>query len=130
MRSAVINGVSLEYETRGDGEAVALIHLAPYADSFADQPALSSYRLIRYHRRGYAGSSRTAGPVSLADQAADLAGLLRYLDVRCAHVVGHSYGGLIALQLALDCPELVSSLVAHGTRVARACGRSSLSGPK
>ncbi len=94
MRSALINGVSLAYETRGNGEAVALIHLAPYAGSFAplmDQPALANYRLVRYHRRGYAGSSRSVGPVSIGEQAADLAGLLHHLGVRCAHVVGHSY---------------------------------------
>jgi 3-oxoadipate enol-lactonase len=105
--------VKLEYEIRGVGKPVALIHLSLCADSFAtlmDQPALAGYQLIRYHRRGYAGSSRTAGSVSIVDQAADLAGLLDSLRVRSAHVVGHSYGGLVALQLALDRPDLVSSL--------------------
>jgi pimeloyl-ACP methyl ester carboxylesterase len=113
MRSAATNGVKLEYETRGVGKPVALVHLSLCAESFAtlmDQPALASYQLIRYHRRGYAGSSQTAGPVAIADQAADLAGLLDSLRVRCAHVVGHSYGGLVALQLALDRPDLVDSL--------------------
>src|ERR1700730_17078034 len=79
MRTATSNGVALEYETQGVGEPVALIHLSLYADSFAplmDQPALAGYQLLRYHRRGYAGSSRTAGPVTITDQAADLARLL------------------------------------------------------
>jgi pimeloyl-ACP methyl ester carboxylesterase len=35
---------------------------------------------------------------------------MQYLGVACAHVVGHSYGGTIALQLALDAPEAVHSL--------------------
>jgi pimeloyl-ACP methyl ester carboxylesterase len=85
-----------------------------YADSFAplmDQPALAGYQLLRYHRRGYAGSARTAGPVTIADQAADLAGLPGCLGIRRAHVAGHSYGGLIALQLALDRPDLVGTIV-------------------
>jgi pimeloyl-ACP methyl ester carboxylesterase len=43
-------------------------------------------------------------------QAADCAGLLRALGVRRAHVVGHSFGGCVALQLALEAPELVRSL--------------------
>jgi len=114
VHTAPVNGVSLEYEERGDGEPVVLIHLAPYTDSFAplmDQPALRGYRLVRYHRRGYAGSSRTEGPVSIVEQAADLAGLLKYLEVRRAHIAGHSYGGLVTLQLALDRPDLVGSLV-------------------
>jgi 3-oxoadipate enol-lactonase len=113
MRSVATNGVKLEYETRGFGRPVALIHLSLCADSFAtlmDQPALADYQLIRYHRRGYAGSSRTAGPVAISDQASDLAGLLDSLRVRSAHIVGHSYGGLIALQLALDRPDLVGSV--------------------
>src|SRR5215813_14649118 len=102
MRTLVTNGVKLEYEIRGVGKPVALIHLSLCADSFAtlmDQPALAGYQLIRYHRRGYAGSSQTAGPVAIANQAADLAGLLDSLGVRRAHIVGHSYGGLVALQL-------------------------------
>jgi pimeloyl-ACP methyl ester carboxylesterase len=72
-----------------------------------DQPALVGYRLIGYHRRGYAGSSRTAGPVTIADQAADLARLLDILGVERAYVAGHSYGGLIATQLTLTRPDLV-----------------------
>lgn len=114
MRTAAVNNVTLEYEERGVGEPVVLIHAAPLADFFAplmDQPALGAYRLVRYHRRGYAGSSRTAGRVTVSDQAADLAGLLDHLGIEPAHVVGHSYGGLIALQLALDRPNLVGSLV-------------------
>jgi pimeloyl-ACP methyl ester carboxylesterase len=113
MLSVAINGVKLEYETRGAGEPVVLIHLSLYADSFAplmDQPALAGYRLIRYYRRGYASSSQTAGPVTIGAQAADLIGLLDKLDVRRAHLAGHSYGGLIALQLAMDRPDRVGSL--------------------
>src|SRR5918911_414356 len=73
------------------------------------EPALSDYALIRYHRRGLAGSSRT-GPASIQQQAADCAGLLAQLGVQAAHVVGHSYGGAIAVQLALDAPALVHTL--------------------
>jgi pimeloyl-ACP methyl ester carboxylesterase len=113
MRTAAVNDLTLEYEERGAGEPVVLIHIN-LADSFAplmDQPALGAYRLVRYHRRGYAGSTRTAGPVSIIDQAADLAGLLDNLGIQPAHIAGHSYGGLIALQLAVDRPDLVGSLV-------------------
>jgi pimeloyl-ACP methyl ester carboxylesterase len=73
------------------------------------QPALSDYTRIRYHRRGLAESSRT-GPASIQQQAVDCAGLLAHLGVRKAHVVGHSYGGTIALQLAMDAPDLVHTL--------------------
>ena len=45
------------------------------------------------------------------DHASDLAGLLNHLGIKRAHIAGHSIGGIIALQLAVDYPELVGSLV-------------------
>jgi pimeloyl-ACP methyl ester carboxylesterase len=65
---------------------------------------------VSYHRRGFAGSTHPDRPLSIAEQAADCRALLEALGIDRAHVVGHSYGGVIALQLALDAPELVHSL--------------------
>jgi pimeloyl-ACP methyl ester carboxylesterase len=48
--------------------------------------------------------------MSVADQATDARALLQNLGIKRAHVVGHSYGGVVALQLALDAPEMVHSL--------------------
>src|SRR5205807_8683488 len=47
--------------------------------------------------------------LSIAEQAAGCRALLGALGIGRAHVVGHSYGGVIALQLALDAPQLVHS---------------------
>jgi pimeloyl-ACP methyl ester carboxylesterase len=110
-------GTEVEYEILGSpaGGPVLLIHGALLATAFAPlcaEPALATRaRLIRYHRRGYAGSDHPDGPASIARQAADCRALLAYLGVARAHVVGHSSGGAIALQLALDAPEVVHSLV-------------------
>jgi pimeloyl-ACP methyl ester carboxylesterase len=108
------DGVELEYEVSGTDEPVVFIHGAFIADTFRPllaEPSLAGhYRLILYHRRGYAGSSRASEPVSVAQQAADCRALLRHLGVERAHVVGHSYGGDVALQLALDIPGVVHSL--------------------
>jgi pimeloyl-ACP methyl ester carboxylesterase len=115
MEKANVNGVTLEYEVKGSGEPVLLItgaHMAAGYLPLLSQRALTDrYRLIRYHKRGLAGSTHTAPPVSIADHAADAAGLLDHLRVELAHVVGHSSGGTIALQLALDRPETVHSLM-------------------
>jgi benzoate-CoA ligase family protein len=115
MERARVNGVELEYELKGSGQPVLLVHGSHLARSFLPlvaQPAMTeSCLLIRYHRRGFLGSSSPSGPVSIADQAADAAALLEYLNVPSAHVVGHSYGGPIALQLAHDYPERVHSLI-------------------
>ena len=55
-------------------------------------------------------SSRTFDPVRIAQHAEDCRGLLTHLGVERAQVVGHSFGGCIVLQLALDTPEIVHSL--------------------
>ena len=114
MQTAHLHGIELEYDAVGSGEPLLLIHGGFIADSFHSllaEPRITSRHLaIAYHRRGYAGSSRTTGPVTIAEHAADARALLRHLDIPRAHVTGHSSGGTIALQLALDAPDLVGSL--------------------
>jgi len=114
MERAIVDGIALEYEVMGTGEPVVLIHGALIADAFrpllTESAMADRYRLLAYRRRGYAGSGGTSTPTSVARQVADCRALLRHLGVARAHVVGHSTGGAIALQLALDAPALVHSL--------------------
>jgi 3-oxoadipate enol-lactonase len=114
MQRMAVNGGQLEYEVSGTGEPVLLIHGTGVATTFyptMTEPSLAGYRLIRHHRRGWAGSSRTTVPFSINDHAADAAALLKALGVERAHIVGHSFGASTALQMALDYPELVRDLV-------------------
>src|SRR5919107_4405572 len=80
LDNASLDGAELEYEVSGRGEPVVFIHGAFIADTFRpllSEPSLRGhYRLILYHRRGYAGSSCASGPVSVAQQAADCRALL------------------------------------------------------
>ncbi len=114
MQRAQVDDVSLEYADSGSGEPIVFIHGAFVADTFQPlltEPALvGHYRLVTWHRRGYAGSTSSAGPVPIGRQAADCRGLLRHLGIERAHVVGHSLGGCVALQLALDAPDVIQSL--------------------
>jgi pimeloyl-ACP methyl ester carboxylesterase len=114
MERAALEGIELEYEVRGAGEPVVLIHPGHFADWFAPvlaEPALTEhYRVLRYHRVGCAGSSHIASPVSLAQHAAHCRALMRHLGIARAHIVGHSSSGNVALQLALDAPDAVHSL--------------------
>jgi len=113
MQKANVGAVQLEYEIRGSGEPVMLIHGSVVADAYSPllpEPALAKYKLIRYRRRGFGGSTHTDPPVSLHQQAEDCVTLMRALGITRAHLAGHSYGGAIALQLALDYPAMAASL--------------------
>src|SRR5258705_9157177 len=111
---AALDGVELEYEVRGAGEPVVLVHHGAGVDWFRpllEEPALADrHRVLTYHRVGYGGSSRSAGPVSFAQEAAHCRSLIHHLGMERVHVVGHSSSAVIALQLAVDSPDAVHTL--------------------
>lgn len=115
MHRAALADIELEYEMRGTGEHVVLIHHGAGADWFAPlcvEPILTErYCVVRYHRQGYAGSSRLTGQLTFAREAVTFRALMKHLGIRRAHVVGHSASGCIGMQLALDASEIVHSLV-------------------
>lgn len=104
----------LEVDVRGSGEPVVMIQTALFADEFvplADHRSLrDDYQVIVYHRRGYAGSSAVHGDGSIVRDAVDCQFLLAELGVQGAHVVGGSYAGAVAMQLAVTAPACVHSL--------------------
>jgi pimeloyl-ACP methyl ester carboxylesterase len=104
----------LDYQERGAGEAVCLVHAGIFSAWFAPlfhQPALDGFRVIRPIRPGYGNSPAPPEPASIAAHAHRCGELLRGLGVTRAHWVGHSSSCCIGLQLALDDPDLVASLI-------------------
>jgi pimeloyl-ACP methyl ester carboxylesterase len=110
MMLRVVDG--LHVETVGEGPDVVLVHGAFGwgRQTFAEQYVLAEhgYRLHVVDRRGY-GASRARGGVGWPVDVPDLVALLEELGG--AHLVGHSYGGVDALLVAGDRPDLVRSLV-------------------
>ena len=106
--------VEIAYRVVGQGEPVLLIHPSLGADWFIPLERVAAltdrYQLISFHRAGYGGSSSPSGPVGFADYARHGEALLRHLGIGAAHVVGHSNGGPVALQLAVQAPTTVASL--------------------
>jgi 3-oxoadipate enol-lactonase len=115
MTRASIGALELEYELTGSGDTVVLMHWgigARWAEPLLDEPALSErHRLLTYHRAGFGASDRIDGPVSMALHAKHCSILMGALGIGRAHVVGHSSSALLALQLALDFPGVVQSVV-------------------
>ena len=113
LETARVGGVELAYRVVGSGEPVVLIHAAGLADFFAplvDSDLRNRVQVISYHRVGYGGSSPAARGTLISDQAEHCRGLLHHLGHSSAHVVGHSSGGVIALELARRSPHCVATL--------------------
>jgi pimeloyl-ACP methyl ester carboxylesterase len=104
----------LEYEIRGRGEPILLIHGAYFEDALVpitNDEALAGYQRIHYHRRGFANSAGHDGAFTIEGEAADALALLQYLQIDRAHVVGYSSGGVIAFELARSAPDAVHTLI-------------------
>jgi pimeloyl-ACP methyl ester carboxylesterase len=95
----------------GAGDTVVLVH-AGIADARMWDPLVDrlapGWRVVRYDLRGYGRSALPPGPFSHVD---DLAAVLDATATGPVHLVGASLGGRVALDLALDRPGVVRSLV-------------------
>jgi pimeloyl-ACP methyl ester carboxylesterase len=110
-----LDGGRLYYETAGSGEALVLSHAAFLDGRMFDaqwEQLARHFHVIRYDMRGYGQSSAVNEPVCRRD---DLKRLLEHLNVQQAHFVGCSNGGMIALDLLLEQPSLVRSLIVIGS---------------
>lgn len=109
--TALVNGAQLFYEIAGEGPAMALIH-AGIADSrmWDGQFELfaQSHRVLRYDMRGFGRSTMPAGAYAHRD---DLVDLLRLLGIGGAALVGVSMGGGVALDVAIEHPDVARALV-------------------
>lgn len=112
-----VEGVKLHYLEEGSGDPLVLIHgngtmAADYQISTVFGRAAKMYRVIAFDRPGYGYSDRPKGTTWDAKaQARLLHKALIQLGVDRPIVVGHSWGALVALGLALDKPDYVRSLV-------------------
>ena len=111
---AAVPGGRLYYEVIGTGPTVVLLHGGNLDRRMWDEQLAvlaSHFRVIRYDARGFGRSS----PADTAFQAqTDLYALLQHLAVQHASLVGLSLGGRIAIDFALDHPEMVDKLLLAG----------------
>ncbi|MGH7875798.1 MAG: alpha/beta fold hydrolase [Candidatus Binatia bacterium] len=108
------SGVDLYYETSGSGEPLVLVPSTGFsAEAWkpAQLPLAKSTNLILHDPRGCGRSVATQQVYSIQQMANDIVALLDHLKIPVAHLVGHSMGGRIALELALDFPGRVKSLI-------------------
>jgi pimeloyl-ACP methyl ester carboxylesterase len=116
MPVANINGLNLNYEVAGKGQAVVFLHgMTGSTQDWANQIAVLSpkYKVVALDMRGHGKSAAptTEAGYSIPLFAEDVLGLLNVLDIRKCCLAGHSIGGFIALQFALDHADRLASLV-------------------
>jgi non-heme chloroperoxidase len=128
------NGLSFTYVEEGSGAPVVLVHgsVSDYRE-WAEQmsPLARRYRVIAYSRRYHwpnpsPGADADAG---VEVQADDLAAIIKAMGAAPAHIVGHSFGGAVALNLTLRHHELVRTLVLAEPAVSGVLGNISENDP-
>lgn len=116
-----VDGVRLHYVERGSGESLVLMHgngsmVQDFLTSGLVERASKQYRVIIFDRPGYGWSERPrtrawtpAAQAKLFSRAVAAIGVTEKL-----HILGHSWGTLVALEWALRLPEQVASLTLAG----------------
>jgi len=118
MPSTTIDGVALHYLQEGGGTDLILIHGLGADLTIWDTDVsvfARHHRVLRPDVRGFGVSDKPPGPYSPALFARDLDAVFRAGDIRDAHVLGISMGGVIAQRFALDFPARVRSLILVST---------------
>ena len=113
--TAPVNGIKIWYAEFGRGEPVILLHggLANSAYWGHQVPALAKrYRVIVMDSRGHGRSTRNAEPYGYDLMASDVLGLMDYLKIRKAAIVGWSDGAILGLDIAINHPERLTKLFA------------------
>lgn len=116
------NGIFMNYEVAGSGKWLLLIHgMGDNLGAWYNQvPVFSQrYRVLTYDVRGHGQTEAPEGEYSTDVWAQDLHGLLGALEIERAYVLGYSMGGMVAVNLALQHPEMVEALILANSGGAR-----------
>jgi pimeloyl-ACP methyl ester carboxylesterase len=119
---AEVNAIKLYYEICGQGEPLVLIHggLTTIAEMQGwVQPLAEKRRVIAVEMQGHGRTADTDRPMSFATMGDDIAALLNHLKIPKADVVGHSFGGAIAIRAAIQHPDKLRRLVVISSPHAR-----------
>jgi 3-oxoadipate enol-lactonase len=112
--TAETNGITAAYSDAGGGEPLLLVNGG--AGETCEYQRFLPYiahgiRTIAYDQRGFGGTVGGDEPYTLKTLADDAVALLDALGVARAHVLGFSYGGMLALQMGLQHPDRIQSLI-------------------
>jgi len=116
------NGINLEYAEQGIFTGTPVIFLHGLSDSWHSFESVLSQLPHNLHAfaislRGHGDSDRPETGYTIKDFAGDVAQFIKMQDLKSVYIAGHSMGGLVAQQLALDYPQLTKGVVLVSTDV-------------
>ncbi|GAA0966098.1 alpha/beta hydrolase [Acrocarpospora macrocephala] len=117
-RRIPVGDLTVAYTDSGEGEPLILVHGGESDRGQFDalRPFLGpGIRAISYDQRDTGDTVNSDEPYTIADLGADLAGLVESLGLDKAHVLGTSFGGMVAMHAALDHPERIQSVALVAT---------------
>lgn len=121
VNGVTLNVTHLPQERRAGGTPIVFVHGLAASSAFwymAGAPLLARMGpCTLYDLRGHGKSGVPEDGFGVTTMAGDLLGLMDELDIANAHLVAHSFGGMIALLAALRAPERVTSLTLADVRV-------------
>jgi pimeloyl-ACP methyl ester carboxylesterase len=114
MPGANVNGTNIYYEVHGQGEPLVMI--MGFGGGcrgwyFQVRVFKKHYSVIIFDNRGIGKSDKATEPYTIRTMASDTLGLMDYLGVARAHVLGMSLGSLVAQEIAIEHPERVDKLI-------------------
>ena len=116
---APVNGLKLYYEIHGEGQPIVLLHGAYMTIDLNWReiiPELAkSHKVIALEMQGHGRTADIDRPVTFKALGDDVAGLLKYLKIDSADVLGYSLGGTVAFSFAIQHPEMLKKLVLIST---------------
>ena len=115
---AKVNGIKLCYEELGNGFPVLLVHgFTGIKEGWIGQwiPLSKHFRVIRFDNRNGGCSDRPNIPNTLDMLADDINGLMDYLNIEKAHIIGWSMGGIIVQKFAIKYPERIGKIILINT---------------
>jgi 3-oxoadipate enol-lactonase len=115
MPKIKVNDIEIYYEIKGEGSPLFFIS-GSFGDlrrtpNVFDSPLMDHFKILAYDQRGLGRTSKPDKPYSMADYAEDAACLLDTLRLDKVPVMGVSFGGMVAQELAIRYPEKVERLV-------------------
>ncbi len=116
VKTVEVGGYPISYIEAGSGVAVVMLHgawvdhrfLAPQVTEFSKTHRAIAPSLRHYYPESWDGKE---GAFSVSQHAADVAAMIRELKLGKVHLLGHSRGGAVAVNVARQAPELIRTLI-------------------